>query len=316
MKPTLHNKSRLIKLAALISLAGNTVLALLKIGAGWMANSSALVSDGIDSSVDVLVAVMTLAVVRIMARPADKEHPWGHGRAETMGTTVLAFLIFFAGAQVVVQAISTLVAGGQSEVPGGLALVVSGVSVAGKLLLSWSQYAMGRRAQSAILKANAKNMAGDVLISLGVLVGVGASIAMDMPVLDPVVAGLVGLWVVRTAVCLFLETNTELMDGNTDTAAYRTVFAAVCSVPGAHNPHRARMRRIAGLWDVDIDIEVAPQLTVEEAHRIACEVEFAIKNQLDNIYDIVVHVEPRGGKECHAQEGYGLSAGDLKIAES
>jgi cation diffusion facilitator family transporter len=304
----LNNKPHLIKMAATISLAGNALLALLKIGAGWNANSDALVSDGIDSSVDVLVAVMTLVVVRIMAQPADKEHPWGHGRAETVGTTVLSFLIFFAGAQVVVSAASTLLFGEPNAAPTTLAIAVAGVSVAGKLLLAWSQYAMGRRAQSSILKANAKNMAGDVLISLGVLVGVSASIAFHLPILDPLVAGLVGLWVVRTAVCLFWETNTELMDGTTDTTVYRTVFAAVHTVPGVHHPHRARMRRIAGSWDVDIDIEVDPQLTVEQAHRLACEVEHAIKAKLDNIYDIMVHVEPCGDKDCNEQEeGYGLS---------
>jgi cation diffusion facilitator family transporter len=277
-----------------------------------MAHSNALISDGIDSSVDVLVAVMTLVVVRIMSQPADKEHPWGHGRAEPGGTTVLSFLIFFAGAQVTANAVATLIAGEQGAAPPAtLAIVISGVSIAGKLLLAWSQHWLGRRAQSSILKANAKNMAGDVLISLGVLVGVSASIALNQPILDPIVAGLVGLWVVRTAVRLFMETNIELMDGNTDTAVYRTMFAAVYTVPGAHNPHRARMRRIAGFWDVDIDIEVEPQLTVEEAHRIACEVERAIKAKLDNIYDIMVHVEPRGDKDSDPQEGYGLSASEL-----
>jgi cation diffusion facilitator family transporter len=153
-------------------------------------------------------------------------------------------------------------------------------------------------------------MASDVTISSGVLVGLGLQAAFGQAVFDPITAALVGLWVIRQAVKIFMETNMELMDGSPSTVYYRDVFEAVYSVKGALNPHRTRMRRIAGLWDIDIDIEVEPSLTVEQAHLIACKVERAIKERLENIYDIVVHIEPKGDS-AGAAEGYGLSAEEI-----
>jgi divalent metal cation (Fe/Co/Zn/Cd) transporter len=93
------------------------------------------------------------------------------------------------------------------------------------------------------------------------------------------------------------------MDGGSGKEFYRAVFEAVHSVPGAGNPHRARMRRIAGLWDIDLDIEVDPALTIQEAHAIASHVEQAIKGRVEGVYDIMVHVEPAGNRES---EGFGL----------
>jgi divalent metal cation (Fe/Co/Zn/Cd) transporter len=111
---------------------------------------------------------------------------------------------------------------------------------------------------------------------------------------------------------IFIETNMELMDGSAEFEAYEAVFDAVHSVSGAGNPHRTRMRRIAGLWDIDIDIEVAPDLTVSTAHRIATQVEQAIKERVEGIFDIMVHVEPAGDHHRDDNEGYGLSEDEIR----
>jgi divalent metal cation (Fe/Co/Zn/Cd) transporter len=102
------------------------------------------------------------------------------------------------------------------------------------------------------------------------------------------------------------------MDGSAETGAYEAVFDAVHSVPGAGNPHRTRMRRIAGLWDIDIDIEVDGDLSLRAAHRIATQVELAIKDRLEGIFDIMVHVEPSGDHHRGDAEGYGLSEEEIR----
>jgi cation diffusion facilitator family transporter len=302
-------KARLIRAASLTALFGNTFLAAVKISAGLYAGSLAVLGDGIDSSVDVLIAIMSLAVARIISRPADKEHPWGHGRAETIATTLLSCILFFAGAQLILNSAGDLVFGERHEAPRGLALAAALVSIAGKLLLAWSQHVFGKKAGSPMLRANAKNMAGDVVLSIGVLAGLGLSILLDIGAIDSAAAILVGLWVMKSAVGIFIEANTELMDGGSGKEFYRAVFDAVNSIKGAGNPHRVRMRRIAGLWDIDIDIEVDADLSVRAAHKIASLVEGAIKEKIEGVYDIVVHIEPEG--LYHKSEGYGLSEGDL-----
>jgi cation diffusion facilitator family transporter len=155
-----------------------------------------------------------------------------------------------------------------------------------------------------MLKANAKNMSADVLLSTGVLIGLGLSMLFDIGVIDSWAAGIVGLWVIRSALGIFTEANAELMDGGSHRDFYHLVFDAVNSVDEAGEPHRVRMRRIAGLWDIDIDIEVPPNITVTEAHWISYKVEEAIKARVENVYDIMIHVEPAGNEE---NEGYGLS---------
>jgi len=306
-------KARLIKTASLTALFGNLALSVTKIITGIFAGSLALIGAGIDSMVDVLIAIMTLVVSRIISRPADEDHPWGHGRAETVATALLSFMLFFAGAQLILSSGRDIIFGAEREVPGMAALVVTVISVAAKLLLAWSQYLFGKKADSLMLKANAKNMFADVFLSVGVLVGLALSMFFDVGVIDSWAAALVGLWIIKSAFGIFWEANTELMDGGANKAFYQLVFDAVNSVNEAGKPHRVRMRRIAGLWDIDIDIEVPVNKTITEAHRIAYKVEEAIKARVENVYDITVHVEPAGNFEF---EGYGLSEKTLKTPDA
>jgi cation diffusion facilitator family transporter len=298
------DKARLIKTASLIALVGNLFLSILKIGFGLYTESLAVLGDGIDSAVDVCIAALSLAIAAVISRPADAEHPWGHGRAETVATALLSFTLFFAGAQLVLSSASQLITGDTRLAPDTAALVVTLVSIAGKLALAWTQRVLGNKANSSMLKANAKNMAADVGVSLAVLVGLFLSRLTGIGAIDSVAALLVGLWVIKAAIEIFLEANLELMDGSTK-ESYHAVFEAVHSVRGAGNPHRTRMRRVAGLWDIDIDIEVDPALTVREAHIIAEAVEKAIKKRIE-VYDIMVHVEPTGDSVNRCDEGYGL----------
>jgi len=298
------NKARLIRAASLTALVGNVCLAAAKIVTGIYSGSMAVIGDGIDSSVDVLIAIMTLFVARIISKPADEGHPWGHGRAETVATTLLSCILFFAGAQLILNSGRDIIFGAEREVPSIPALIVTLISIAGKLLLAWSQYLFGKKADSPMLKANAKNMSADVLLSAGVLIGLGLSMLFKVGVIDSWAAGIVGLWVIKSALGIFTEANAELMDGGSNRYFYRQVFDAANSVEEAGKPHRVRMRRIAGLWDIDIDIEVPPNITVTEAHWISYRVEEAIKSRVENVYDIMVHIEPAGNEE---NEGYGLS---------
>ncbi|MDR0662964.1 MAG: cation diffusion facilitator family transporter [Spirochaetaceae bacterium] len=300
-------RARLIKRASLVALFGNLVLAAAKIITGLTAGSLAVVGDGIDTAVDVLIAAMQFFIAGVTARPADAGHPWGHGRAETVGTAGLSFLLFFAGFELIARSVSELVNGAEHDVPELAAFVVTVISIAGKLLLAFNQYRMGKKAGSVMLSANAKNMAADVVVSAGVLLGLLFSQLFNIGSIDTVAAILVGLWVIKAAVGIFAGVNSELMDGGALNEQYRSVFEAVHSVPGAGNPHRTRIRRISGFLDIDIDIEVDGELSVHEAHAIATEVENAIRRRLENVFDIMVHVEPSGDTAGAENEAYGLN---------
>ena len=293
-----------MKTAALIAIIGNALLALLKIIAGIIANSSALIGDGIDSTGDVLVSIVSHYVAKIMSRPADLEHPWGHGRAETIATAFLSFIIFFAGAQLFINSLWALFSPLTPLVPTALAFTVSIISIFGKAILAGILHLFAKRTDSLLLRANAKNMLSDILISSGVLLSLVISKTTASSLPDIIISVMIGIWIIRTAVGIFLESNLELMDGNKSLEPYRVIMEAVSTVPQASNPHRCRMRRIAGFCDIDLDISVDPHCSVAAAHKTASQVENAIKKRLENVFDIVIHVEPLGDKTA---EAYGLS---------
>ncbi len=308
---TSEQRYKLIAIAGIIALVGNLLLAIAKLTIGFISGSLSVMGDGVDTTTDVIIAALTLVIGKIITRPSDASHPWGHGRAETMGTLVLSFVILFAGFQLGISAVKQLISQSTTSTPSSLALIITGISIIVKILLAISQYILGKMANSSMVKANAQNMINDIVISGSVLVGLLIAYAFDAPIWDPLIALLVSVWIIKNAIQIFWNMNIELMDGNMDNTVYKQLFNAVHTVEGVSNPHRVRMRKIANYWDVDLDIEVEGNLSVFEAHELAETVSRVIKESIPDIYDIMVHVEPKGLSEWHDSEGYGLSEEDL-----
>jgi cation diffusion facilitator family transporter len=297
----------IIRRASWIALVGNGVLSLSKILAGLVSGSLSVLSDGIDSATDVFIATVTLFAAKVSGKPGDKEHPYGHGRIETVSAALISFIVFFAGAQLLLSAFKGIFSGAKTELPSIFALWVTLASIFGKILLAWSQFHYGKLSNSSMLIANGKNMQGDVVTSIAVLLGLSITYITGIPIMDRVFAALVSLWIIKNAVGIFIEANTELMDGTQDHGPYEDIFNALDRIPEAGNPHKVRLRKVGSMLMVDLDIEVDESLSVRQAHAIAKSVESAIKQELPDVYDVIVHVEPRGNVE---DEKFGLSAED------
>ncbi len=300
-------RSRCMKLAGSTALVGNALLAGIKILFAHFSGSLAVMGDGIDSSTDVLIAFLTLVVSSIIAKPSDREHPWGHGRAETTATLALSFIIFFAGAQLVIQSLGKIVRGGEGEIDSTLSIIAVLISIGGKGLLSLILYRYGKMANSDIVKANALNMRNDMVMSGGILLGLTISKLFSCPILDPIVALLVGFWIIKNAGMLFFDMNMELMDGNKDSTIYTKLFEAVSSVEGLTNPHGARIRKIASRWDIDLHIEASPTMSLYDAHELSERAEEAIREAIDDVYSVTIHIEPEGSDSHQREEAFGLS---------
>jgi cation diffusion facilitator family transporter len=298
-----RERSARIELISWVAIAGNLLLALLKIIAGIRAGSLAVLGDGIDSTTDIVASGITLFAARIIAKPPDREHPYGHFRAETIATKTLSFIIFFVGAQLALSTVHRIISSEYGGVPGIAALYAAAISIVGKVALSVLLSRSGKKLDSSMLRANGKNMQSDVLISTGVLAGVVFTQAFRMPLLDSIAALLISLWIMRTAFTIFMESNMELMDGLGDQTVYPVIFKAVDETSGAVNPHRTRVRKLGNMYIIDLDIEVDGKKTVTEAHNIAEQVEHTIKQRVDNVYDIMVHVEPKGNVELNERFG-------------
>ena len=293
-----------------VAIAVNALLASLKLLAGFLSGSYAVIADGIDSVSDIVSSIVVLIAARIIARPPNIKFPYGYKKADTIATKVLSFIIFFAGAQLAYSTVRMFVSGEVLKAPGLLAIWVTLISIAGKLFLALMLFRTGKKVESTMLIANARNMRNDILLSISVLAGLLFIYILDKPLIDRIVAFLISLFIMYEGFRIFMKSNIDLMDGIDNTDVYNRLFDSVHSVRGAHNPHRVRARKIGHYYMINLDIEVDPDLSVKDAHDIAKHVENSIKSNLRNIYDVMVHVEPLGNLE--EDEKYGITESEIE----
>ena len=298
------SREKILIRASNISAVGNAILSVSKIVIGIYAGSLAVIGDGIDSATDVLISLVMIFTARIMTRPPNRKYGYGYEKAESIATKVLSLIIFYAGIQIFVSSIQSLFSSEAKEMPATIAIYVTIFSIFGKLALAWYQYQQGKKVNSSMLIANAVNMRNDVLISVSVLVGLGFTFFLKMSILDSVTGLIVSLFILKSSISIFMDSNVELMDGMKDESVYQKIFEAVDKTPGAINPHRVRSRQIGNLYMIALDIEADPNITIKEAHDITEAIEKNIRQLVENVYDIIIHVEPRGA--CSENEKFGI----------
>lgn len=300
----LVDKNKILVRTSWISTIGNAILSFTKIFAGVFSGSLAVLSDGIDSATDVLISIVMIITARIVSRPPDKEHVYGYEKAESIATKILSFVVIYAGIELFITSVKAIVYAHERKLPSLFAIYITVFSIVGKFGLAYFQFQQGKKINSQMLVANAKNMRSDVLISVSVLIGLFFTTVLKLPVLDAITGVVVSLFILRTGIGIFLDSNVELMDAVKDTTVYDQIFEAVDLVPEAKNPHRVRVRPLGGMYVISMDMEVRGTLSIIEGHEIAEKVENKIKEIVDNVYDIRIHVEPVG--IVHSPEKYGV----------
>jgi len=309
-KKRISPRRALIHQASLVGIFGNAALSILKVSIGLFAGSTAVIADGIDSASDVVGSLVTNFANKVSELPPDKEHPFGHTRVETAATAAISFLIVFAGIQLIISAVGRLYHHSVLDMPGKIALLVTVVSIVGKLIIAQYQSVIAAKTQSPMVKADSINMRNDVFLSIAVLIGLIATFVVDLPIIDKLLGLGLGLWIVWTGAQLFLSINSELMDSFPEREElYHTLFHTIEEFPEISNPHKVRIRKINYLYDIDIDIEVDGYLSVFVSHKIAMDLEKRIRETIPNVYDVLIHVEPLSNQET---EQFGLSKHDFK----
>lgn len=305
----INNRTSVIIKASWIAIIGNIILSALKIIVGIFSGSIAVVADGIDSASDIVTSLITLITAHIISRPPNPKYSYGYGKADTVAAKVLAFIIFFAGAQLTLLTINKLINPIERSLPNPIAIYVIIISIVGKFMLAWYLNKTGKKIDSSMLIANARNMQNDVVISISVLLGLLFTFWLKLPVIDVITALMVSFYIMFVAFKIFMETNRDLMDGINDTGIYKNIIEIVKSVDGACNPHRIRVRKMANLYIIALDIEVDGNINLNMAHEISKKVELLLKEKIPNIYDILIHIDPKGIEE---DEVYGVSEKDLE----
>lgn len=305
----MDNRKKVLVQSSWISIIGNALLSLSKIFVGIFSGSLAVVGDGIDSAIDVVTSIVILYTSRILNRPPDMKYAFGYEKADTIATKALSFVIFFAGIEIFISAAKSLIYSEARQLPSILAIYVTILSILGKLFLAAYLHRQGKKTNSSMLIANAKNMKLDVFVSVGVLVGLLFTFALNSPWLDSISGLLISIYIIKSSIEMFMDSNVVLMDGVKDTSVYRKIIQAVEKVPGALNPHRIRSRQLGNLYMIGLDIEVDGKLSLYDAHEIAQTVEESIHKNIDNVYDIIIHIEPAGIEQ--EKEKFGIDKNNL-----
>lgn len=274
----------------LASIAAAGLLVILKLGVGVIAGSLALISAGIESSGDVLAAILTFFAVRLGRQPADPEHPYGHGRAENLGALGEAGILLAGGLVVAVEAIGHLISPSGTPDTDWYVFVVIAIALAVDLTRTVISLRTARRYGSPALRANGFHFAGDMAGSVAVLIGlllVRAGFAQG----DASAALVIAAIILATAARLISENANVLMD-RTPAEAREAAERALARLEPDIELVRLRLRESAGRYFADVIVAVAPGAAVVEGHQAANLIEAAIETALPGS-DVVVHVEPR-----------------------
>ncbi len=284
--------------AALFSAGIGLVVTGLKFYAAWLTSSLALYSDALESIINVVAAIGAFVALRVAARPADAEHPYGHHKAEFFSAVIEGALIVVAAVLILREAYFGLLAPKPLDTPAmGLAINLG----AGVINAAWAWALMrwGRAWRSPALIADARHVFADVVTSCGVLLGVAAVWVTGYPALDPAVAGLVALNILWSGFRMVRES----VDGLMDRAASPDVVCQIRSLisqhgEGALEAHDVRTRSAGQATFIDFHLVVPGSMTVEASHAICDRLESALETTIPGAV-VTIHVEP--GEEAKAR---------------
>lgn len=277
--------------AALLSIAANTALVVVKIGAGLAMGSISLVALGLDSLLDLAAAVVAFLGIRVASHPPDANHPFGHGKAESLSAAVAGGLIFVTAAIVIVEAVRRILSGVSPHLL-ELGMGVMLVSLTVDLVLSRYLFRVARQTESVALEADAWHLATDVYTSLGVLVGLGVVRLTGFNLLDPLIAlGVAGL-ILKSGWSVTRKSWSGLLDERLP-AAEEGIIAAAILEHGREMVgfHQLRTRRSGSVRYIDLHLVLEKSVTLEQAHSLCDHLEADIKVRLPHSV-VNIHCEP------------------------
>ena len=292
-----NNRERTVMRVTAAGAAANLALSAVKLAAGLLGKSAAMVADAVHSLSDLLSDLVVIVMVRIAGREKDDNHKYGHGKFETLGTVILSIILLVVGAKLMANAIRSIVfvaEGGVIEAPGHVALWAALISIAVKEILYQWTAAVGRKVNSQAMVANAWHHRSDALSSVGAAVGIGAAILFGgkWTVLDPIVGALISIVIIVVAVKMIIPAIGELTEASLPKETEKRIVDIIISVPEVLGVHELKTRRTGPDIVVDAHIVVDPELTVAKAHDIATAVEDGLRGEYGPRTQISIHVEP------------------------
>ena len=284
-----------------VTLGGSLVnffLLVFKFIAGFLGHSSAMIADAVHSLSDFVTDVIVLVFINISSKPKDEEHEYGHGKYETLATSIIGIVLLCVGVGLFWEGMNKIIGfylrGEPLESPGKIALVAALVSIVVKeLLFRWTLY-VGEKEHSQAVVANAWHHRSDAFSSIGTTLGIGGAILLgeEWRVLDPIAAVVVSLLIVKVAILLIVPAMNDLLEKSLPKEVEEEILSIIRETDEVKSPHNLCTRRIGNNFAIEVHIRVDGQMTVERAHELTKEIEARLCKRFGHATHIVLHVEP------------------------
>jgi cation diffusion facilitator family transporter len=293
------------KRVALISVLVSALLAVGKIVVGWLAGSTSVVADGLESAGDAIASGFVALGFTIAARPADENHPYGHGRYETLTGFLVGIILFVGGIGICYRSLQQV--GAVHPPPAAYGLIPLLISLIAKAVLSAVKFRVGRRIHSAAIIADAWNDFVDIISAIVAMTALGLTLWDPRRFLaaDHYGGFAVGVIVIFAGIRVASDTSARLTDAMPAPTILDEIRQVALSVPGTAGVEKLFARSTGLQYHVDLHLEVDPEITVRRAHDIANEVRFAIRHRLSWVADVLIHVEPAPRQNDSTQQPHG-----------
>ncbi len=286
-----HGRYLETRRVTLVGAMVNIGLAAVQLVGGFLSHSQGLIADGLHTLSDLLSDFIVLLASREAHRKADAEHPYGHGRIETLATSILGVILMAVAAGIFIDNGSRLISGERLPNPGPWALAFALLAVLSKEGLYHYTMRVANRIGSSLLKANAWHHRSDAISSLFVILGIALSLA-GFNYFDSIAALIVALMIGRMGWELLWQSSQELIDAALDEETVEKIRQLILDVDGVVSLHRLRTRRSGSDAFADVHIQVPSHISVSEGHQIAEAVRSAVTENIEEITDVTVHTDP------------------------
>ena len=277
-----------------ITIIGNVILSVIKLIAGIVAHSNAMISDAVHSVSDVFSTIIVIIGIRLAAKESDKEHPYGHERLECVAAIILAMVLFITGFGIGAEALKNIFSGNYADlrVPGILALIVAVISIAGKEgMFRYTRY-YARQIDSGALMADAWHHRSDAFSSIGALIGIGGA-RLGYPIMDSVASLVIFAFIAKAAFEIFKDAIDKMVDHSCDEETEKQIYNCVMENENVLGIDLLQTRIFGSKIYVDVEIQVDGSYTLQEAHNIAESVHEKIEQKFSKVKHIMVHVNPK-----------------------
>ena len=295
-----QNTARLKKRVTIVGALVNVFLSIIKITFGILGQSAALIADGVHSLSDLASDALVLIAIKLGAREADHDHPYGHRRFETIATVVLGIGLIIIAAGIAWEVYERMLQPGRILIPHPNALAIAAISILANEWLYQYTRRVADITRSKLLLANAWHHRSDAISSIVVLIGIAGSL-LGYIWADAVAAVIVALMVAKIGVNLVSDSIKELVDTGLSDEVVDEIRAEIAATEGVRNIHLLRTRQMGEDALVDAHIVVNSRISVSEGHMIADVVRDVLIEKFDDVQDVLVHVDPENDEYIIAQ---------------